>query len=240
MPVYGCDCARCLVARSNRSLQRTPCSALLEFGDRRLLLDAGQVNLPERFPVGTLDAILLTHFHPDHVQGLFHLRWGSGIEMPVYCPPDSQGCADLFKHPGILRFTPGKKFTPFHIAGMKVTPVPLIHSRPTYGYVFEADSGCLAYLTDTKGLPDNTLEFLIRLPVDVMVIDCSFRPGDDRKGHNDLAEVLELHDAIAPRQTVLTHIGHDFDVWLERFADTLPHTVLPGYDGMVITTPHDS
>jgi phosphoribosyl 1,2-cyclic phosphate phosphodiesterase len=123
---------------------------------------------------------------------------------------------------------------------MKVTPVPLIHSRPTYGYVFEADSGCLAYLTDTKGLPDNTLEFLIRLPVDVMVIDCSFRPGDDRKGHNDLAEVLELHDAIAPRQTVLTHIGHDFDVWLERFADTLPHTVLPGYDGMVITTPHDS
>ncbi len=40
----------------------------------------------------------------DHVQGLFPLRWGVGDKIPVYGPPDEQGCDDLFKHPGLLDF----------------------------------------------------------------------------------------------------------------------------------------
>jgi phosphoribosyl 1,2-cyclic phosphate phosphodiesterase len=36
---------------------------------------------------------LLTHYHLDHVQGLFPLRWGVGAPIPVYGPPDDAGCA---------------------------------------------------------------------------------------------------------------------------------------------------
>ena len=104
MPVYGCECQRCTLARVDRSQQRSACSALLEVGEHRYLIDAGQLHLCERFPHGTLQGIFLTHFHPDHVQGLFELRWGVNITLPVYCPPDPQGCADLYKHPGILDF----------------------------------------------------------------------------------------------------------------------------------------
>jgi ribonuclease BN (tRNA processing enzyme) len=32
--------------------------------------------------------VLLTHYHLDHVQGLFPLRWGVGAPIPVYGPPD--------------------------------------------------------------------------------------------------------------------------------------------------------
>jgi phosphoribosyl 1,2-cyclic phosphate phosphodiesterase len=120
------------------------------------LLDAGQVNLTSRFPAGILDSILLTHFHPDQLQGLFHLRWGAGIGIPVYCPPDSEGCADLFKHSGLLQFLSQQKFVPFMLDEFRVTPLPLIHAKPTFGYLQEYGVQRLAYLTDTKGLPSKT------------------------------------------------------------------------------------
>jgi phosphoribosyl 1,2-cyclic phosphate phosphodiesterase len=231
MPVYGCGCEACKISEAHHALQRTSCSALLELGDRRYLLDAGQVNLSKRFPAGLLDGILLTHFHVDHVQGLFHLRWGTGVRVPVYCPPDSEGCADLFKHPGILHFLPQQAFAPFMLDGLKVTPLPLNHSKPTFGYLLEDDTKRLAYLTDTKGLPAQTQQLLTRQLLDLLVIDCSFAPGCEQPGHNNLDDVLEVHENVSPQRTVLTHIGHAMDVWLRSNSHTLPEGVLAGYDG---------
>ena len=87
MPLYGCHCEYCLEALSNRVLKRSPCSALLKIEDKQYLIDAGQVNLDERFPAGSLSGVFVTHFHPDHVQGLFQLRWGINLSIPVYIPP---------------------------------------------------------------------------------------------------------------------------------------------------------
>jgi phosphoribosyl 1,2-cyclic phosphate phosphodiesterase len=231
MPVYGCSCEVCLKAAGNHLMQRTACSALLEVGECRYLLDAGQVNLAGRFPAGSLEAILLTHFHPDHVQGLFHLRWGTDGVIPVNCPADSEGCADLYKHPGILQFQPRQKFVPFMLGDLRVTPLPLIHSKPTFGYLFEHAEERLAYLTDTKGLPAETEALLAELPLDLMVVDCSYLPGSEQQGHNNLDDALGIHRVLAPRQTVLTHIGHDLDIWLRDRANTLPDGVLVGCDG---------
>jgi phosphoribosyl 1,2-cyclic phosphate phosphodiesterase len=231
MPLYGCECEACKMSDANHAFQRTPCSALLQVADRRYLLDAGQVNLGSRFPAGILDGILLTHFHADHVQGLFHLRWGTGIRIPIYCPPDPGGCADLFKHPGILQFQPQQEFVPFMLGELRVTPLPLIHSKPTFGYLLEHDRQRLAYLTDTKGLPEKTEQLLAQRPLDLLVIDCSCAPGMEKPGHNNLHDALNIHQALSPQQTVLTHIGHAMDIWLRQNSNTLPEGVLAGYDG---------
>ncbi len=237
MPVYGCECDDCRLVRAEPRLRRSPCSALLEIGDRRYLIDAGQTNLAELFPAGSLTAIFLTHFHPDHVQGLFHLRWGRGLTIPVYCPPDSNGCADLYKHPGILAFDPQRKFQKLWLEDLGVTPLPLIHSKPTFGYLFEHAESSLAYLTDTDGLPPDTLDCLRDHGLDLMVIDSSYVPGSGHRGHNDLDTALALDEAIAPGKTVLTHIGHDLDVWLRAHADRLPSRVVVGRDGAVFSFP---
>jgi phosphoribosyl 1,2-cyclic phosphate phosphodiesterase len=234
MPVYGCNCEACVQAAANLTLQRTPCSALLELNDRRYLLDAGQTDLNSRFPAGTLNGVLLTHFHPDHVQGLFHLRWGVGLEIPVYCPSDLEGCADLYKHPGILRFRPQTAFVPFMLGDLRVTPLPLIHSRATFGYLFEWGGQSIAYLTDTKGLPQQTRDLLSGRALDCMVIDCSFMPGSEQLGHNNLDEALGLHMAVGPYQSVLTHIGHDLDIWLQGHTHALPRNVIVGSDGQQV------
>ena len=104
VPRYGCECIACDRARQHPEYQRRPCSGLIETARTRLLLDAGLMDIHERFAAGSLDAIVLTHFHADHVQGLFHLRWGKAASLPVYCPPDPEGCADLYKNAGMLEF----------------------------------------------------------------------------------------------------------------------------------------
>ncbi|MSE18022.1 phosphonate metabolism protein PhnP, partial [Pantoea agglomerans] len=60
-PLPGCDCRACQRAQLNSGYARAPCSALIEFGRERILLDAGLPLLASRFPPGTLTRILLTH-----------------------------------------------------------------------------------------------------------------------------------------------------------------------------------
>lgn len=233
MPLYGCDCDRCTRARGDAHYRRAPTSALLEVGNARYLIDAGLMDIAERFPSASIDGIFLTHFHPDHVQGLFHLRWGRGENIPVYCPPDSMGCADLFKHPGILNFQVQRKYQAINGLGFVITPLPLIHSKPTFGYLIEKGGRCVAYLVDTKDVPPRVEHLLREKDLDVLVIDTSSAPGVENLNHNNLDDTLSLHQRIGAGKTIMTHINHDFDLWLRDHAETLPETVIPGYDGCI-------
>ena len=219
VPLFGCSCAICLRAKSGRGRRRA-CSAAIAFGDSILLIDAGRSDLPELFERYGFERILLTHYHADHVLGLFRLRWGVSTDrIPVHGPVDPMGCADLLKHPGILDFSSCMQpFERLIIHDLSITPLPLKHSKPTLGYCFEYMGKRLVYLTDTLGLPAETEAFLLDCRPDVLVIDCCFSPGNENKrNHNDLDDALNIHRRISPRETWLTHISHGLDVyWLDR------------------------
>lgn len=235
VPVYNCACPACERARRQSVHRRGPCSALLETGAGRWLIDAGLTDLAERFPPGSLNGILQTHYHADHAQGLLHLRWGRDMRIPVLGPADPEGLADLYRHPGILDFSRTlTAFKPEPLDGCTVTPVPLTHSRPTYGYVFEGDGQRYAYLTDTVGLPEDTAAYLRQQRLDLLVLDCSFPPADrPPRNHNDLTRALETVRSLAVDRTVLTHIGHELDAWLMARDRTLPAGVGVAWDGQV-------
>jgi phosphoribosyl 1,2-cyclic phosphate phosphodiesterase len=196
------------------------------------VIDAGLTDFAERFPAGAFDALLLTHFHPDHVQGLFPLRWGIGQPIPVYAPYDPQGCADLHRHPGLLEFRVTRAFEPFVIGAITITPLPLRHSKPTFGYGLEHNRHRVAYLTDTVGLPPETEAFLRAWRADAVVLDCSHPPRtDEPRNHNDVSRALACIDAIRPERAWLTHIGHELDAWLATGRATLPSQVAIALDG---------
>ena len=231
VPLWGCDCPVCARARVDASVRRQPNCALLEAGEVRLLLDAGVMDVAERFPPGALDAVLVTHFHADHVQGLFHLRWGNG-ELDVYCPHDSEGCADLYKSPGPLQFMQLSKFETFELGDVRITAVPLVHSKPTLGYCIEHEGARLAYLSDCSELPPATLEFLQRWQPHTLCLDCTFPPGTEQpRNHFDLTQALALSRDFPDSELVLMHIGHKLDVWLSPRPDALPSGMSVARDG---------
>jgi len=234
VPAFGCDCPACRRARLQEGHRRRPCSAVVKFNDAVTLLDAGIAHLMDDWPAGSFQQFLLTHYHMDHVQGLFPLRWGVGTTIPVYGPPDELGCDDLFKHPGLLDFSPRlEPFVVFELQGLRVTPLPLNHSKLTFGYLLESAHSRVAWLADTAGLPDKTLKFLLNNRPQAMVIDCSHPPREATpRNHCDLNTVIALNEVIGSPQVILTHIGHAFDVWM--MDNPLPAGFEAGYDGMVL------
>lgn len=236
VPVYNCACVACDTARVYPQRRRGPCCALVECGTQRWLIDGGLTDLTERFPPHSLSGILQTHYHADHAQGLLHLRWGQGLQIPVHGPTDPDGFADLYKHPGILDFSqPFAAFERRELGELTVTAVPLVHSRPTFGYLLEGGGRRIAYLTDTIGLPDDSLALLRRDPPDVLVLDCSMPPQPQApRNHNDLTRALEVIARVQPGEGVLTHIGHSLDAWLLDRPDALPANVSLAQDGRVL------
>lgn len=236
VPVYGCQCQACLAAMADHQLRRLPCSALIECGDQRWLIDSGLADLAERFPPRTLSGILQTHYHADHAQGLLHLRWGQGLVIPVHGPQDPEGLSDLYKHPGILDFSqPFAAFDVRHFGALTVTALPLVHSKPTLGYLLEGGGRRIAYLTDTVGLPVAAAAYLQRRPLDVLVLDCSMPPqAQAPRNHNDLNLALLIIGQLQPAKAVLTHIGHTLDAWLMEHGRELPEHVVIGRDGMQV------
>ncbi|WP_097290227.1 phosphonate metabolism protein PhnP [Escherichia coli] len=208
VPAWGCECAACARARRSPQYRRQPCSGVVKFNDAITLIDAGRHDLTD--------------------------RWGVGDVIPVYGPPDEQGCDDLFKHPGLLDFSHTvEPFVVFDLQGLQVTPLPLNHSKLTFGYLLETAHSRVAWLSDTAGLPEKTLKFLLNNHPQVMVIDCSHPPrADAPRNHYDLNTVLALNQVIRSPQVILTHISHQFDAWLMENA--LPSGFEVGFDGMEI------
>jgi phosphoribosyl 1,2-cyclic phosphate phosphodiesterase len=234
VPLYGCQCNACQRAKENPVYRRRPSSALLEVGEKRYLLDAGLMDLDTQFPPQSLDGIFLTHFHPDHIQGLFHLRWGIGAKIPIYCPPDPEGCADLYRNPGLLDFRFMQPFTCQNVGTLNITPLPLIHSKLTFGYLFESLNSRIAYLVDTKDLTLGVKELLCATSIDLLILDACTPPNQSHTNHNSIDEALALVIKLRPEKSILTHIGHDLDCWLLQNQSVIPDAVHVGSDGAMV------
>lgn len=240
LPVYGCDCQACQRAMESSQYRRQKTSALIEQNGKQLLLDANCDELLKRFPSGSIDRILLTHYHMDHVNGLFDLRWGVGESIPVDGPPDEQGCDDLFKHSGLLDFQPPlTAFESFTWQGITITPLPMQHSKICFGYCFsyrDSKAGStkrLAYLTDTVGLHKDTQTWLENTSIDILLIDCNHSPefNNPNRNHNNLDDVVEIVTVIKPKQTRLIHISHQLECWTMQNPDYFKPEFCLGKDG---------
>lgn len=210
---------------------------MLSTEKHRLLIDAGVANLVQLLDERAPDAVLLTHYHVDHVHGLFTMRWGyCDTAIPVYGPDDPEGCADLLKHPGIFDFTNTlQSMDHFSCCSMSVTPLSLNHSKPSLGYAIESGKTRLAWLCDTSGLPEETHRFLQHWQPTTTVLDCTFPPLDNpHQNHNDIFRAIDTQKKIGSGNCYLTHIGHELDCWLMENSGSLPDNVAIARDEMVI------
>ena len=233
-PVVGCRCRACEEARSVWFARRRPTSILiLTGGGRAVLLDAG-FDVVGYVDGLELQAILITHWHHDHIAGLFRLRWAKELRIPVYGPGEVE--PEIADKPLGLDIRRIRAFERLELGGLRVTPLPLEHSIETLGYLLEEGERRAAFLFDTKGLPGETLDFLKSRPLDLAVIDANFPPGSRRNDHNDVDQALEIGGELGAKTVVLTHIDHHnlpFSELTRYVAERNPRALV-AYDGMVL------
>ena len=242
IPQIGCDCPVC--TSSDPRDRRGRSGAVLEEGAGRILIDTP----PElrlaliRAGIGSVDAVLYTHDHADHVHGIDDLRALSGGRrgtLPVYGPADSLArMRAKFEYvfdptvtpiPGSSR--PAVTAVPLEpgrvslVAGIEVLPLAFAHGPVTvFGYRF----GRCAYLTDVKEVPQAARAALAGL--DVLVLNALwYRPHPT---HLSIPEAVATARAIGARRTFLTHLTHE-TAHADLVRD-LPPDVQPACDGLVV------
>ncbi len=128
-------------------------ATLVEFGPRRILVDAGLSarELALRLarvgtPPGRLDAILLSHEHHDHARGVE--RFAVKHRVPVFTTPEALAELNLApRHVGAWHpFEPGMRFD---LLGVTVDPFAVPHDAVNpVGFVLEAGGVRVGIATD--------------------------------------------------------------------------------------------
>jgi len=191
-----------LTAPGNGHLMHS--ALLIEHVGKRMLIDCGSDwrGLPGRLRP---EALLLTHAHDDHAGGL-----DDAFPCPVWASDATwEFLADLdlpLRHRFAFR-------EPFAVAGVQVTPWPVVHSFRAPAVAFRITDGtrALFYAPDVVALPDaaQALAGVDLYVGDGTAFDSSLRRVEEDQlcGHAPLPEQLAWCAAAGVRRMRVTHCG---------------------------------
>ena len=242
VPRIGCSCPVCTSA--NPKNRRFRSSILLREGDFSVIVDTG----PEfrlqviSHQIKHLDAVLYTHNHADHMNGIDDLRvFSEQGPLPVYGP--HQVLHDItHRFPYAVGENPFRGGIPqlvlhdvplsgITLGPLKVIPIPLVHGcREVYGYRI----GKFAYLTDCKEVPTSSDPMLSGL--DALVLD-TLR-YQEHPTHMSVDEAVKTAGRLDARTCYLTHLSHRLDH--EELDAYLPDFMHPAYDGLTLEVSSDA
>lgn len=238
VPVIACRCHVCRSVDERDRRLRT--SALLTTNDgKHILFDIGPDFRQQmlRQKVESLDAIMVTHAHRDHVAGLDDVRSFNYVQhknMDVYLNAIAKHAlmrdyGYIFEHheyPGLPEADLHEVDAPFVAAGVTVIPVKAMHKDLP---ILAFRVGEMAYFTDANFIAPEELEKL--KGVKVMVINALRR--EKHFSHFSLPEALEVIDKVQPERAYLTHISHEMGLHSE-VEKTLPQGVFLAYDNLEV------
>lgn len=191
--------------------------------------------------VGTLDAVVYTHAHADHVHGIDDLRmvvFNTRTRLQVWADGDT-GDSLLARFGYVFAQPKGSSYPPIcelnTIDGDVVVDGPggAITLRPFRVNHGSIDAlgfriGDVAYLPDVALIPDEVWPQLAGL--DCWIVDALRRTPHPTHAH--LERTLEWIARVAPRQAVLTNMHNDLD-YATVAAETPAH-VTPAHDGLTL------
>jgi phosphoribosyl 1,2-cyclic phosphate phosphodiesterase len=220
--------------------RRRRSSILIERDGTVVLVDAGPDLRDQMLTAGVtrLDAVILTHAHADHSQGIDDLRafveYG-GTPMPVIAFPEiHEQIRNRFSY--MFGNTRANYYDKPFLRSIDYTPALRIGAIEFI--LFEQDhvvcrtigirTGSFAYSTDLKNLGEDAFASLAG--VRTWVVAAVRRQPHIAHAHLD--RILEWIERVGPERAYLTHLNQSMDY--RTMLATLPPGIEPAYDGKII------
>ncbi len=214
-----------------------------------------------RFDLPIVSDFLLTHWHFDHMYGLFELdayaEYFVDGNMKLYASEETKNWINNnFAHIPDVEVIKVDAFAPFDLYGVKVTPFSVYHMKSqdentdesnldnTVGYLLEKNDRKIAYLTDCYKLPKKSLQLLQN--VDIAIIDGTFLFEDefpDKIEQNEIKsepdhlhgqEIIDFANTLHAKKIIFHSISHLTEKTHDGLQQKLPENMFISYDGMKI------
>ncbi|SEN35185.1 phosphoribosyl 1,2-cyclic phosphate phosphodiesterase [Pseudorhodobacter antarcticus] len=234
----------------NPKNRRRRCSLLVErltdAGTTRVLIDTSPDMRDQLLSanVGTLNGVVYTHAHADHVHGIDDLRqivFNMQGRLPVWADaPTQTALMDRFAY--VFTQAPNSPYPP--ILDLNLLDGPVTVPGPGGDitlHPFTADHGSMdalgfrianvAYLPDAVAIPGAAWDQLQGL--DVWIVDALRRKPHPTHAH--LALTLDWIARAKPTRAILTNMHIDLDY--QTLDTETPTHITPAYDGMVFEIP---
>jgi phosphoribosyl 1,2-cyclic phosphate phosphodiesterase len=212
VPVIGCGCHVC--SSTDPRDKRFRASILIESGEAKVVVDAGPEFRLQALRAGLtrLDALLLTHAHADHANGLDDVRPLTVSKvLPVYANAPAiaetrERFGYIFRESQIGGGKPRIELkaaeSPILVGALSFVPVPVLHGElPILGW----RTGSFAYITDCSELPESSVRLLEG--IETLVINGLRRAP--HATHFSLGQGIEAARRIGAKRTWLTHMNHE-------------------------------
>ncbi|MBW7937131.1 MAG: MBL fold metallo-hydrolase [Flavobacteriales bacterium] len=239
VPVIACDCSVC--KSENKFDKRLRSSILVRSDSTTVIIDTGPDFRQQMltYHVKTLDAVVFTHEHKDHIAGLDDIRAYNYVQrknMPVYCTQWVEKAIrrDFFyafaetKYPGVpeMEIIPIDENTSFQIGDIPFHPIKVLHHHlPVLGFrIYD-----FVYITDANYIDNN--EMLKLKDARILVLNALRKQS--HISHFNLEQALDIMKYISPEQGYLTHISHMMGLHNE-VEKGLPSHIRLAHDGLRI------
>lgn len=221
----------------NRKEERRGPAFLVEASGRKILLDCAQGTNYQLARIGvnlnTIDAILITHLHPDHVAGLVPLLGemyinGRKRRLAIYGPKNlgklvctseeiytkcagalyrgKKKFAGITLGPGHFAFSITEAPGRVALGKVVVEAYPMAHTRYSLGYRLSLGRKSVAFTGDTEYCPE-----LLELADGVDILFCECSKMKHVKGHMHPEAIAKAALLSRPRKVVLVHVYPDCD-----------------------------
>ena len=238
VPVIGCACEVCTSSDPKNKRTRASICVQTASGKNILVDTATELRLQAiRNGISSVEMILFTHYHADHIHGLDDVRkFNQTSQDSIVCygnEPTIETIGRVFFYAFDHKYSWGaiphvtlKRMPPeLRFEEIRVIPLTLQHGKwQSLGFRFND----MAYLTDCSAIPPESIERLQGLKL--LIIDAlRYTPHPT---HFNLEGALGMIERIGPERALLTHLSHDFDH--EKLDSELPPNISPSYDGLSV------